>query len=199
MDTKNRGGSHPNRPGRRILYIELWFADPGPTAIRVDLTRPRELFPTTSWAMMGFYIHRADGPNGTGPSLFRTTASCTGPRPNLKDVELGHGVQVALHGCRRRRRRRSPFWTSRGSLSHCAGDVRANQVGPFFLDVTSDVDVPLTAARARRSVPAEPVAAAATAPRRPALPGRPRFGGGTRIAAGRPRAPSSVPAASRSA
>ena len=157
MDCKNtRAGLTYNRPGRRTPIYRVRFADPtARPRVRVDLTRPAEYWNSSDVVgrMMGFYIHRADGPNGTGPSL-DPDHCIMHVDPNLKDVEpepytqspftpLTHGPDAAV----------IQTGQVRGSLSHCAGDVRAGPDGSVFLSVTSDVDFTLTAAQGC-SVPA---------------------------------------------
>jgi len=111
--------------------------------------------------MMGFYIHRADGPNGTGPSL-DPDHCIMHVDPNLKDVEPEPYTQspfTPLHTVQtpqafRLDKSEDPFLIVPATYA-------PGQTGPFFLSVTSDVDFTLTAAQGC-SVPAEPVAAAAT-------------------------------------
>jgi len=105
--------------------------------------------------MMGFYIHRADGPNGTGPSL-DPDHCIMHVDPNLKDVEPEPYTQspfTPLHTVQTPQAFRLD--KSEDPYLIVPATYAPGQTGPFFLSVTSDVDFTLTAAQGC-SVPAAP-------------------------------------------
>jgi len=156
---RNAGGSHLQPSWSTNPVYRLRFADPtARPRVRIDLTRPPEHWKAKDMvgAMMGFYLHRADSSNGTGPSL-DPDHCIMHVDPNLKDVEPEPYTQspfTPLHCVQtppsfRLDKSEDPYLLVPATYA-------PGKEGPFFLSVTSDVEFTLTAA-AGCSVPAVPV------------------------------------------
>jgi len=155
---RHAGGSHLQPSWSTNPIYRVRFADPtARPRVRVDLTRPAEYWNSSDVVgrMMGFYIHRADGPNGTGPSL-DPDHCIMHVDPNLKDVEPEPYTQspfTPLHTVQTPQAFRLD--KSEDPYLIVPATYAPGQTGPFFLSVTSDVDFTLTAAQGC-SVPAAP-------------------------------------------